>query len=176
MQAPVTAENGPAADSERPVGRDDGPATVLQGFGRLVEHKVAGDLFAQGRLRLSTLSVGGRPVASVYALASGRTVAAYQSGFDVTFDSKISLGLVAYSLAMEDSVRRGHREWDFLRGLEPYKSWWPVVARRYEDTRAWNRGARASASWCAFTAEQAARRVVRHARGLLSRGTAGDPR
>jgi CelD/BcsL family acetyltransferase involved in cellulose biosynthesis len=138
--------------------------------------RVAPLLFERGQLRLSTLSVGGRAVAVLCAFANGGTISAYQSGFDVTFDPRVSLGLVAYALGMGDAARHGYGEWDFLRGLEPYKSWWPVVERRYEDAHAWNTGVRASASWYAFAAEQAARRAIRHTRTLLRRVESGGAR
>ncbi len=137
---------------------------------------VAPRLFDMDALQLVTVSVADRPVASVYGFRHAGTASAYQSGFDVAFAPTISLGLVTFAACMEDAVRCHCREWDFLRGLEPYKSWWPCVERRYEDTRAWNSGHRAAASWAAFQAGHAARRVVRRTRQLLSNRRAEDPR
>jgi CelD/BcsL family acetyltransferase involved in cellulose biosynthesis len=125
--------------------------------------RLAPVLLEQNRLAFYMLNLRGRKVAAVYGFRHGKTVAAYQSGFDLDFDRTISLGLVTYSLCLREAVRTGMTEWDFLRGDEPYKKLWPTVSRRYIDMRIWNTGMRAEIARYAFWTLRGAKAAVRPA-------------
>ncbi|WP_083681500.1 GNAT family N-acetyltransferase [Archangium sp. Cb G35] len=87
-------------------------------------------LSAAGKVRLYLLSVGGRAVASVYALRHGRTFSYYNAGYDPEWKSR-SVGLVLVGETFRDALAEGFSEYDFLRGTEAYKSDW---ARRQRMT------------------------------------------
>lgn len=87
-------------------------------------------LSAAGKVRLYLLSVGGRAVASVYALRHGRTFSYYNAGYDPEWKSR-SVGLVLVGETFRDALAEGFSEYDFLRGVEAYKSDW---ARRMRTT------------------------------------------
>lgn len=53
----------------------------------------------------------------------------YQSGNDPTFDSKVSLGMQAAQMCMEDAIKRGFVEYDLGEGPRPYKLRWNHVRR-----------------------------------------------
>ncbi|MCY1077361.1 GNAT family N-acetyltransferase [Archangium lansingense] len=80
-------------------------------------------LSAAGKVRIYLLSVGGRAVASVYALRHGRTFSYYNAGYDPEWKSR-SVGLVLVGETFRDALAEGFSEYDFLRGVEAYKSDW----------------------------------------------------
>jgi CelD/BcsL family acetyltransferase involved in cellulose biosynthesis len=80
------------------------------------------------RVRLYTLEVEGKAIASVYMLGSGATRYFYQSGYDPAF-AKQSPGLVLLAKTIEDAFTEGAKEYDFLHGSEPYKFEWATSER-----------------------------------------------
>jgi CelD/BcsL family acetyltransferase involved in cellulose biosynthesis len=92
-------------------------------------HREAAHGFAErGWLRLYTMRVGGRLAAAHYGfLAKGRAYY-YLGGFDPALD-RLSPGHLVVLHALEEAVREGAREFDFLRGREPYKYAWSAVDR-----------------------------------------------
>lgn len=94
--------------------------------GERVEHfhrEVVRRFARKGQVRLYTLRVEGRAIASVYMLGRGSTRYFYQSGYDPAF-AKQSPGLVLLARTIEDAFAEGAREYDFLHGSEPYKFEW----------------------------------------------------
>jgi CelD/BcsL family acetyltransferase involved in cellulose biosynthesis len=81
-----------------------------------------------GCLRLYSLQLNGETIASLYAMTKGTRVYAYISGFDPQFE-KFSPGSLLLNLVLEDSIRHGFSEFDFLRGAEAYKYAWGAVDR-----------------------------------------------
>ncbi len=81
-----------------------------------------------GKLRLYTMWLGEKAVASVYGIVHGDTFSYYQAGYDPEFRDK-SVGLVLVGATFEDALKRGLREYDFLRGPETYKSDWVAKTR-----------------------------------------------
>lgn len=106
-----------------------GEPGVLDGPGVEAFHReVISGFAARGWLRLYTLHVGGRVAASHYGfLARGRAYY-YLGGFDPEFD-KLGPGNLVVRHAIEDAVRAGAREFDFLRGREAYKYSWGAEDR-----------------------------------------------
>lgn len=87
-------------------------------------HREVARRFARkNQVRLYTLNVDGRAIASVYMLGKGQTRYFYQSGYDPEF-SKQSPGLVLLARTIEDAFTEGASEYDFLHGSEPYKFEW----------------------------------------------------
>ena len=81
------------------------------------------DLIQAGRGEVVVINHAGRPFASFLLLNDSETVYMYQSGMD---PETISLepGYQIAILAMQRSMQKKFRRFDFLRGDEPYKSRW----------------------------------------------------
>jgi len=97
---------------------------------RAFHHRLAGTLGAQGSMRIYTLEREGKAVACDYVLHRGNTVYFYQTAFDTDpawEEYKPGYTLLAHTI--EDSVDRGAREFDFLRGREEYKERWTSTVR-----------------------------------------------
>ncbi|MBU8900595.1 cellulose biosynthesis protein CelD [Corallococcus sp. H22C18031201] len=110
--------------------RADGGSQGIKGAGVEAFHRDATQLLAErGRLRLYTMKVGGRAVASVYGLVHAGTFVYFQSGYDPRWHNR-SVGLVLVGETFKDSLAAGLTAYDFLRGTEPYKSEWVSQRRR----------------------------------------------
>lgn len=81
---------------------------------------LASGLAAAGLARLGTLSLDGRPAASLFILENGETDFLYNSGYEPDL-SALAVGLLSKALAIGDAVARSKRRFDFLRGDEDYK-------------------------------------------------------
>lgn len=73
-----------------------------------------------GWLRLAFLSSGSRDVAAAFQLAWRGALLLYNSGYDPE-KRDASPGVVLVARCIEDAIRLGMREYDFLRGRERYK-------------------------------------------------------
>ncbi len=98
-------------------------------------HDATESLIGESRAELFLIRHSGRPLASFLLLNDGETGLMYQSGID---PEQISAepGYQIAVLAMQASIRKGFRYFDFLRGDEPYKSRWltkrvPLVRARF---------------------------------------------
>ncbi|MGA7105779.1 MAG: GNAT family N-acetyltransferase [Candidatus Deferrimicrobiaceae bacterium] len=91
---------------------DDGMA----GFFR----DMAEGFLSTGRLRLVFLSGEGAVMASALQIEWNGALLLYNSGFDPNY-REVSPGLVLLARCIEDAIRQGYREYDFLRGRERYK-------------------------------------------------------
>jgi len=81
------------------------------------------ELERMGALRLYALDLDRRTIGALLAFAAHGSVSFYLSGFDPRF-AALSPGSLLVGHAIEESVREGAREFDFLRGAEPYKYRW----------------------------------------------------
>lgn len=116
---------------------DDGGSSGINGpqveaFHRDVTHLLA----ERGKLRLYTLWLGDKALASVYGIVHGDTFHYYQAGYDPEWRNK-SVGLVLVGATFEDALHLGLREYDFLRGTETYKSDWVTQQRKTVGLRAY---------------------------------------
>jgi CelD/BcsL family acetyltransferase involved in cellulose biosynthesis len=87
--------------------------------------RLARRLASRGELALSRLRVGGQVVSVLYDLRKGVCQYNISLGFDPSFDSQISLGLIHLGYAMEAAAERQVRTYDFLAGAgqhSDYKS------------------------------------------------------
>lgn len=73
-----------------------------------------------GMLRLSSLMLDGVTVAMTLAFENGETTYLYNSGYDPAF-AHLAVGLLSKVYAIRDSIERGKRVFDLLRGDETYK-------------------------------------------------------
>jgi CelD/BcsL family acetyltransferase involved in cellulose biosynthesis len=85
----------------------------------------------RGWLRLHALRLDGQARAVLYCFRFGSTGYYYQGGFEPEL-ARYSPGTVLTAHAIQTAIRDGAREFDFLRGDEPYKYVWQASDR-------WNR-------------------------------------
>jgi hypothetical protein len=81
---------------------------------------MAEGFLSSGRLRLVSLSGEGVVMASALQIEWDGALLLYNSGFDPNY-REVSPGLVLLARCIEDAIRHGFREYDFLRGKERYK-------------------------------------------------------
>jgi CelD/BcsL family acetyltransferase involved in cellulose biosynthesis len=73
-----------------------------------------------GFLRLGILELNAAPMAAVMCFDYNGTVFLYNNGYDPQYSS-LSPGLISKVLSIKDSIERGRRIFDFLKGAEEYK-------------------------------------------------------
>jgi CelD/BcsL family acetyltransferase involved in cellulose biosynthesis len=74
-------------------------------------------------LRLLTLQWKDQIVAIIFAFSWRKTMYGYLSAFDPQFE-KLGFGRILLFDAIKYASSTGHTSWNFLRGEEPYKTWW----------------------------------------------------
>jgi CelD/BcsL family acetyltransferase involved in cellulose biosynthesis len=90
--------------------------------------EVLAGFLARGWLRLHALCIAGRVVAVHYGFVAKGRGYSYIGGFDPESE-KVSPGGLVVEHAIREALREGAREFDFLRGREPYKYAWGAVDR-----------------------------------------------
>jgi CelD/BcsL family acetyltransferase involved in cellulose biosynthesis len=90
--------------------------TKMESFFRSVATIMAG----QKLLRLGILEVDNSPVAATMCFDNRDDVYLYNSGYDPEY-SRLSVGLISKALCIKDSIERGKKRFDFLKGGEEYK-------------------------------------------------------
>jgi CelD/BcsL family acetyltransferase involved in cellulose biosynthesis len=75
-----------------------------------------------GAVRISRTLAGDQTIGVVYNFVHDGRVLNYQSGFLYESDGHLKPGLVSHVLAIEDSLARGERSYDFLAGGAGHKS------------------------------------------------------
>ena len=91
---------------------------------------LAPTLLRQGCLKLFTLSVAGETVAALYAFTYDGKMLYYQSGIARESGPVSSPGTLIQSFAIEEAIRAGLSEFDFLRGeTDGYKARWGARRR-----------------------------------------------
>ncbi|MBI5547730.1 MAG: GNAT family N-acetyltransferase [Deltaproteobacteria bacterium] len=143
----------------------DGGSQGIQGPALRSFHRDATALLAKdGMLRLYTLRLGARAVASVYGIVLGDRFYYYQSGYDPEY-ARRSVGLVLLGETLADAFRERRVAFELLRGSEPYKFEWANDRRETEAVRVVRRTA-GGAAWLATTdGVKAVKAAVRHALG-----------
>jgi hypothetical protein len=102
-----------------PLSRPD-KAAFLTGERTLFFRRLAHHMARAGLFRLSFLDLDGVPAAAALCFDYQSTVYLYNSGYDPRFRD-LSVGLLCKVLTIQDSIQRGRRTFDFLRGAEDYK-------------------------------------------------------
>ncbi len=79
-----------------------------------------------GNLELWFLSVDGENIAALYNIRYRNKIYNYQGGLDVSFDKRLAPGLLLHSHCIEEAIREGLREYDFLLmgDMDSYKKRW----------------------------------------------------
>jgi CelD/BcsL family acetyltransferase involved in cellulose biosynthesis len=78
------------------------------------------EMAAAGILKLFFLDLDDTPAAAVMCFDYKSTVYLYNNGYDNQFGS-LSVGLLSKVFALQDSIQRGKKKFDFLKGTEAYK-------------------------------------------------------
>src|SRR5579864_5779325 len=87
-------------------------------------HKTCAPRLLESRvLHLCRLRLKDRTLAVIYSLNSNHTAYCYLQGFDPEFSS-LSPGTYLMFSAISEALRQGMKDFDFLRGQEPYKQHW----------------------------------------------------
>jgi CelD/BcsL family acetyltransferase involved in cellulose biosynthesis len=96
----------------------------VQSFHRDVARRMLG----AGALRMYTMRIADRDVAVFYGFAHGETVYYYLGGYDPDLE-RLSIGTLIVAHAVDEAVRDGAKQFDFLRGAEEYKYAWGAKDR-----------------------------------------------
>jgi CelD/BcsL family acetyltransferase involved in cellulose biosynthesis len=75
---------------------------------------------AEGLLRIGVLKLNSRPVAAVLCFNYRDILYLYNSGYDPAY-RHLSVGLISKVLCIKESIKRGKKRFDFLKGAEAYK-------------------------------------------------------
>jgi hypothetical protein len=111
-----------------------GEGSVLHDLRRRRFHRHVLPLLSRdGKLRMIRLTVGERPIAVFYGLATGSWWGYYLSGYDRAWAGRIHLGQITLDVAIDLAVNQGAAEFDFLKGAERIKYHWPVRDRMTVD-------------------------------------------
>jgi CelD/BcsL family acetyltransferase involved in cellulose biosynthesis len=81
---------------------------------------LAATMAESGLLKFGILEFNASPVAAVMCFDYRDTVYLYNSGYDPQYAS-LSVGLLSKALCIKDSIQRGKKRFDFLKGREAYK-------------------------------------------------------
>ena len=90
---------------------------------------VAESFAEKGWLTLSSLALEDVPVASIYGFDYQQKLYFYLSGFDPAY-SKYNVGDLQQLFLIKHCIGNGLKEFDFMRGDEPYKERWNTTVRR----------------------------------------------
>jgi len=71
-------------------------------------------------LRFGILEVNEQPAAMTMVFDYNGSMYLYNSGYDPQYNS-LSVGLLSKVLGIKESIERGRKKWDFLKGAEKYK-------------------------------------------------------
>jgi CelD/BcsL family acetyltransferase involved in cellulose biosynthesis len=71
-------------------------------------------------LKLGILELDSKPIAEIICFDYNECIYLYNSGYDPQYVS-LSAGLLSKVYAIKDSIEKGKKRFDFLKGAEPYK-------------------------------------------------------
>jgi CelD/BcsL family acetyltransferase involved in cellulose biosynthesis len=123
--------------------------------------RVAKDFFDKGVLFLCSFHLDGRHIGSFYGFQYDGTLSYYLLGVETNPVKKVKTGTAVIGQCIEQAIRRGCREFDFLRGAEEYKYRWTSTDRRNANVRFYNRTGPALALLAGRSSYRAARRVLK---------------
>jgi len=75
---------------------------------------------AENMVKLFFLDIDEIPAAAVLCFEDNSNIYLYNNGFDIRFNS-LSVGILCKVFSIRDSIERGRRKYDFLKGVETYK-------------------------------------------------------
>lgn len=92
--------------------------------------RVARDFLAKRVLFLATFLLDGRHIGSFYGFEYERTLYYYLLAVETNPEKRVKTGTAVIGACLQEAIRRGCREFDFLRGEEEYKYRWTAADRR----------------------------------------------
>ena len=95
-------------------------ATFMTAQVELFFRSLADTMTRAGVLRLGILELDAKPTAMVMCFDYNDCVYLYNSGYDPQYSS-LSVGLLSKVLCIKDSIQRGRKRFDFMKGGELYK-------------------------------------------------------
>ena len=116
------------------------PGVLADEAVRRFHQDAAPALLALGILRLYVLRLDERPIASCYGFISKGRACAYLKGFDPAY-ARLSPGTLVLGHVLEEAIREGAAECDYLRGREPYKQHWGPEDRPTYHRKLWREAA-----------------------------------
>jgi CelD/BcsL family acetyltransferase involved in cellulose biosynthesis len=84
-------------------------------------HEITAATNQAGWLYLAFIELDGEKAAALLGFLYGDRLLLYNSGYDPEKFAELSPGIVLTAFTIEDTIRRGVRVFDFLRGNEVYK-------------------------------------------------------
>ena len=93
---------------------------------RRLHEDVVNAFAARGMVRLYSMHMGGTPAAVVYGFREGARLHLYLQAVEPALE-RLDPGTVLVGFVIEDALREGVREVDFLRGGEPSKYAWGAM-------------------------------------------------
>lgn len=89
------------------------------------------EMLKNGHLELNFLSVSGRNIASVFNINYNGKIYYFQSGIDVSFDSRLSTGVIIHDHCIAEAIKNGSKEYDFMvmGNLDDYKKKWTAESK-----------------------------------------------
>jgi CelD/BcsL family acetyltransferase involved in cellulose biosynthesis len=130
-------------------------------------------MLAEERLRMIRISADRRVVAVFYGLATGRWWGYYLAGYDREWAGRVRLGLITLDAARETAFRSGAAEFDFLKGADRMKYFWPVRERATLDADLYSERSGAQFRRGTRATRDAAAAFAKSARDLLSKNGKG---
>jgi hypothetical protein len=104
------------------------PGAFAAGARRDFHFDIAQRALERGWLRMYRLTIDGRIAAILHGFAYDDRMYHWANGLDYEL-SNLNPGHVFNQLILEDSIKSGMKEYDFLLGSEPYKYSWGAVDR-----------------------------------------------
>jgi CelD/BcsL family acetyltransferase involved in cellulose biosynthesis len=88
----------------------------------------------RGWLKLNFLTVNDEPIAARYGFEYNQKVYSYLSGWNPMY-SHYRVGNLAIMYDVQNSIQKGLKEYDLMRGAETYKGLWTMKARKNLEIR-----------------------------------------
>jgi len=121
---------------------------------------------AAGMARLFLLQIGDKAVAALYGFSANKTFSFYQIGMDPVW-SHLSVGVAMLGCSIEEAIRSGHDEFDFLRGDESYKFQWARDTRQDVTRYLFDRRIRSQCGWPEVWVKTALSGLIRGCIGMM---------
>ena len=95
-------------------------ATFMTSQMAIYFRSLAEEMAKENLLKLFFLDIDGTHTAAVMCFDYNSTIYLYNNGYDGKFSS-LSVGLISKVLGIKESILRGRKKYDFLKGTEEYK-------------------------------------------------------
>jgi CelD/BcsL family acetyltransferase involved in cellulose biosynthesis len=135
--------------------------------------EVLGELAARGWARLFLLQASGQTVAALYGFSIGKTFQFYQCGMHPGW-LNLGVGQLVVGSSIQEAIRTGHTEFDFLRGEERYKAQWAEPSRQTVTVRLFDWRPASLAARIAYGAVASLRKTKRRLRMARTQAGAED--